>query len=390
MIAIPEIYRDGYERARAVDTTLARLYIEHTVLDDPPADAAIAAVARCDQAELGRYTVAAMDRNEAVVANAPREFREFFERIETPPQWYDVRLAHAGRHAFNKYSDAFIQAFFVVTVRNATSLISKAFYATGRVLSQHAHRRIRQNTRHLIEIMLPHSLERDSDGWKLSVRVRLVHAQVRHLIRAGGEWDEAVYGVPLSAAHMGLASANFSATLVREAMRLGARLDDEARRSIMHIWRYASWLCGTPESLLFEGDEHRTAGFLKIASLCEPPPGRESIEIAKHLVEALPEIAGKTKPRARRAMERHVFRVARALVGPEVADQLGFPRYMTWGLLPMLRVIRRFVGVLEALSPKLIRRLRLQYFVFLLEASMLLDMSYLLPDKLRARDAKPW
>lgn len=86
---------------------------------------------------------------------------------------------------------------------------------------------------HFIEIMLSGALGRDNDGWKLSVRIRLVHAQVRRLLRRYGEWDAAVFGTPLSAAHMGLSSANFSASMLQEAQRLGAKLDPEARVAFM-------------------------------------------------------------------------------------------------------------------------------------------------------------
>ena len=150
------------------------------------------------------------------------------------------------------------------------------------------------------------------------------------------EWDEAVHGVPLSAAHLALASANFSAMMLRQAARLGAHLDDEARASFMQIWRYASWLIGTPEALLFEGDEAKTAEFSRIAGLCEPPTNDESVVIANTLVNALPLIAGLTNPAAQRSMVTHTYRVSRALLGDEFADRLQFPRQRTARLLTWL------------------------------------------------------
>ena len=95
-------------------------------------------------------------------------------------------------------------------------------------------------------------MDRDEKAFG-GARIRLVHAQVRRLLRRYGEWDAAVFGTPLSAAHMGLSSANFSASMLREAQRLGAKLDQEARVAFMQIWRYASWLVGTPDELLFKG-----------------------------------------------------------------------------------------------------------------------------------------
>ena len=247
----------------------------------------------------------------------------------------------------------FIPAFFVVTLQNAATLISKAFYLTGRVTTEHGLRRIRQNTRHFIEIMLPGALERHGEGWKLSVRIRLVHAQVRRLLRTSSKWDEAEFGVPLSAAHMALSSANFSATMLLQAERLGARLDAESRASFMQIWRYASWLVGSPEPFLFEGDEAKTAELHRIATICEPPPGDQSAVIANALVNAVPQVAGIADPVEQRKMTLHVFRVSRALLGNEVSDRLQFPRQQTAGLLAWLRWKRGIWKVAHRLAPRM-------------------------------------
>ena len=277
---IPDIYRDGYDKARSLNPSLADTYMEHTMIGDPEADAVIEELAQFDQQEVHRLIHACMQQDAKALADAPPKLRDFFHRIEEPPAWFDPDAVYPGCRAFHAYSDLFIPAFFVVTLQNAATLISKAFYMTGRVTTEFGLRRIKQNTRHFIEIMLPGALDRQGEGWKLSVRIRLVHAQVRRLLRESDDWDEAVYGVPISAAHLGLASANFSATMLQQADRLGAHLDAEARQSFMQIWRYASYLIGTPESLLFEGDEARTAELYRIGAVCEPLPGDESAAIA--------------------------------------------------------------------------------------------------------------
>ena len=268
--------------------------------------------------------------------------------------------------------------------------MSKVFCMTGRVTTDQGLRRIRQNTRHLIEIMLPGALEREGDGWKLSVRIRLVHAQIRRLLRTSGKWDEAIYGTPISAAHMGLASANFSASMIQEAVRLGVDLNTEARAGIMQIWRYASWLIGSPEELLFDGDEAQTIELSRIAHLCEPPPNEESVLISNAVVRALPEIAKLTDPAAKQAMMEHGYRVSRALLGDDIADQLGFPRQRTAGLLPWLRCKRRLHRTFRRLAPQMAQRWRVNQFVLLLDATMIEDLSYRLPDHLEATKASPW
>ena len=387
---IPPAYRSGYEKARALNPGLAAKYVEHTVVGDPQADAVVDALASFDQREAHRFIQAGMEQDSKALADAPLALREFFERIETPPPWFDPDSVHAGCRAFHEYSDLFIPAFFVVTLQNAATLISKAFYMTGRVKTTHGLRRIRQNTRHFIEIMLPGALERDGEGWKLSVRIRLVHAQVRRLLRASGNWDEAEFGMPLSAAHLALSSANFSATMLWQAERLGARPGAESRASFMQIWRYASWLIGSPEPLLFEGDESRTAELHRIATACEPPPGDESAVIANALVNAVPQVAGVVDSVEQRKMALHVFRVSRALLGNEVADRLRFPRQQTAGLLAWLRWKRGIRGVAHRLAPRMAGHWRGNSFAFLLDASMIPDLSYRLPDRLEAEKTSPW
>lgn len=364
--------------------------MRQTVVDDPLADVAVHSLAHLGTRETNRLIRAGMDREDEVLARAPREFREFFEQAGEPPPWWDSRASHLGCRAFHDYSDLFIPAFFVATVRNAATLIAKAFYATGRVNSLFGPRRIRQNTRHFIEIMLPGALDRFGEGWRLSVRIRLVHAQIRHLIREEGDWDEEAFGVPLSSAHMGVASANFSAGLLGFAEKMGARLDREARASFMQVWRYASWLIGTPEELLFEGNEASTNRLYRIARICEPPPGEESVVIARALFEALPRIAGQGAPRDVRKMVMNAHRIARALLGHDLADQLHIPPLRTAGLLRLLRSKRRIQRIAHGLAPGVAGAWRGASFAFLLDAAVLDDLSYRIPDRLRTEEATPW
>lgn len=387
---MPTAYRDGFARASALDPDLAARYIEHTRVGDPLADAAVESLAGADQETAHRLIQAGMDRDDAALAAAPEPLRAFFAQIEEGPAWFDADATYAGCRAFHTYSDLFIPAFFVVTLQNAATLISKAFYMTGRVTTGQGPRRIQQNTRHFVEIMLPGALDRDGEGWKLSARIRLVHAQVRRLIRESGKWDEDAYGVPLSAAHIGLGSANFSASMLAQASRLGARLDADARAGFMQIWRLASLIIGTPEALLFEGDEAKTAHFHKIANVCEPPPGHESSVIANSLVKSVPLIAGIESERKRRSMETRVYRVSRALLGDDLSDALGFPKHQTRGLLHWLRLRRNMEDFRHRALRVRAKRWRGNNFIFLLDASSIQDLSYRLPDHLEAEKQTPW
>ena len=185
----PLLYQPGLENAQALNPELAVSYMAQTHIGDPLADAAIASLVGYEPREVHRLIQAGMDGRETVFRDAPLPLRDFFEQIAEPPPWFNPAAVYPGCRAFHDHSDLFIPAFFVVTLQNAATLISRAFYLTGRVLTGYGPRRIRQNTRHFIEIMLPGALERHGDGWKLSVRIRLVHAQIRHLLLESDDWE---------------------------------------------------------------------------------------------------------------------------------------------------------------------------------------------------------
>lgn len=175
-ITIPSIYEPDYKKASAANADLADRYMRYVRLADPLADEVAEALSGLDRDRTQRFISAGMEQRLDSVTGAPQALRDFFDQLSIPPDWYDGRKVCAGRRLFHHHSDLFIPAFFLVTLQNAATLISKAFYTTGRVLSESAHRRIRQNTRHFIEIMLPGSLSMHGDGWKMSLRIRLVHA----------------------------------------------------------------------------------------------------------------------------------------------------------------------------------------------------------------------
>ncbi len=388
---MPSAYSPTYRQARNSDRDTAELYIHHTTIGDPAADAAIASFSDLSPDQTAHLLAAAIGTADKHPTHAPPELLSFLRSVpRDPPDWLDPDGCNAARQAFHDHSDLFIAAFVVATLRNAATLIANSFCATGLVTSTRALTRIRHNTHHFFEIMMPGSLEYQADGWSLSLRIRLVHAQIRRLILTAGHWDQNTYGTPLSAAHMALSSANFSVTTLSEAARLGARLTPDARRGFMQIWRYASTLIGTPEQLLFSGDETRTRDFLRIAHMCEPAPSQHSIDIANALIQALPDMAGEQSARRRAALIRRSYRVSRALLGDSLADALRFPPDNNlFALLPTMRAKRRIKAAWHHMNPEAAAQWRARRTAFLLEHAVHPHFDYRLPATLNPPGSPP-
>ena len=390
-LTIPGDYVSGYQRALRFDPELANNYIAHLHFGDPPADALCEALSDLPRTEGYRYIETGMNQGAEALDDAPRAVQEFFEAVEQPPDWVHQQDFTPGILSFHRGSDLILQALVGGSlIEGFSSNIARSFDITGRLRSQGV-RRLEQNNRHMLEIFLPGGLERFGDGWKLSVRVRIVHAQVRRLLSRSGEWDLEAWGVPISAAHMGLASAAFSARLLLHAARLGVPFNREERESFMDIWRYTMHLMGVPSTILWR-DEQEALALFEIGSACEPPPGIDSIVMAHELIEAIPLVLGIKDEKEKKSLLKLAFSVSRALIGSERADQLKYPKYRTWGLLEAVRLRSRFGAVESAMFKKHRQMTRFTHFKYLMNASIYDrgGISFRLPDHVHSEESHRW
>ncbi len=328
------------EQALAYDHEVAANYLLHTLIGDPYMDQAFETLSDLPPAELVRFIQAGMEQDREGMTGAPQVLRDSF--IEMPPAnppWLDYEAFIPGIRAFHRNSGLILSGFAAgVLVDGFTTYIAKSFVLTGRIMDNGV-RRLRQNNRHFLDIMYPGGLARNGDGWKLSVRIRLIHAQIRRLMNASEEWDTEAWGVPVSAAHLGYAAACFSARTIKHSETVGVSFTQEERDSIMAVWRYTAYIMGIPESILFT-NEAEALHLHRVAMLCEPPMPDESIIMANALINSAPLVAGVTDPPARRAMvEREIYPVSRALVGDEVADRLRFPQNRKIAILAQFKLL---------------------------------------------------
>lgn len=333
----PGEYAAGYERAHRVDPKLAYKYVEGTLTGDPFVDLALDVLDNYPATMRHEWIRKGIESGTKAISDAPEAVRVLFSSMEEPPEWWNPASAISGCRAFHRHSQMFLGAFVGgVLIEGFSTLISKSFSITGRVMDQGV-KRLKQNNRHLVEIFIPGGLERQGDGWKLSVRIRLVHGQVRRLLLKSPEWDADAWGVPLCASQIAYACSVFSALLLRRAEALGVRLTHEERESFMGIWRYSGHLMGVPDDLLFANEEDALAIY-KIGTICEPPPGIEACQMANSLINSAPVVIGITDAKERMALTNKIYRISRALIGNSLADALRYPPSSSFGVLLMVRL----------------------------------------------------
>ena len=267
-----------------------------------------------------------------------------------------------------------------------STMIAKSFNITGRVGS--TTRRLQQNNRHMMDIFFPGGLRRDGDGWKLSARIRFVHTRIRSLLAKSDDWDHEAWGTPVSAAHLGFAISVFSKRLLEYSMLVGWQFNKEEQKSVLDVWRYAGYVMGIPESILYASaaDAER---IYKVSYLCEPPADTDSVAVANMLSQSIPSVADVTDPAERKKLVRLAYRLSRSLIGDRLATAFDFPKKLPWDVATLFqyrtkqRVLRRLAGS---------QRVRAHNFTQLLQISVYDDegLSYKMPDHVHTTESIQW
>ncbi len=385
---IPSAYVEGYEnKARLHDQELADIYIRHATIGDPVLDPIMEEISSIPVYDLHAFIEAGIEGHDSVLQEAPQPLRDFFWNFEEP-SWLDYEAFKPGTRCFNVNVDLMLVAFVTgVLVEGFSTLIAKSFNTTGRVAA--TPRRLMQNNRQLMEIFYPGGLRRDGDGWKLSMRVRFVHARIRQLLTQSGDWDQATWGAPLSAANLGLAIAIFSMQLLRYSKLVGTSFSIEEQESVLAVWRYAGYLMGIPETILYTdgADAERKHN---IAYMCEPPPGEDSVAMSNALIKAIAPVAGVTDPKEQEDLTDLAYRLSRALIGQELAEQFGYPKHSRLNTMITLYSFRIKQRVLRFLNSK--QLVKSQNFSQLLQISVYDEggISYRMPDRVKASESSKW
>ena len=114
--------------------------------------------------------------------------------------------------------------------------------------------------------------------------------------------------------------------------------------------------------------------------------------MAHELIEAIPLVLGIENEKERKNLLKLAFLVSRALIGNEMADDLKYPGYRTWGLLEEVWLRPRFNLIEDLMFKKHRQMTRFSHFRYLMNASMYDKdgISFRLPDHVHSEESHRW
>ncbi len=349
---IPARFYDP-ERARAVHGHRSDLLAPALLRSDPHADAVVESFAHLPAGRGAALLDAALARGIDSVPDAPAALIALFRHVEDVPMWVDWDELAVGGAALMRTGMLGLLTLmcYSLPMAYAVSDGNKPLTFSGKLVGRAA-RRLNETGRFVIETCRRDGLRRTGEGFRITIKVRLMHAQVRRLLLKSGRWKSDQWGVPINQADMAATNVTFSAVVLRGLHKLGVRMSARERAAAMQLWRYSGHLSGVEPALL-TATESEAERLAELMWLTRRPADDDSRQLVRALMgcrlapplDRIGNVAGLLEA------------TTRALVGNEVADELELPRTRAALLLPFLRVAVLATEVARRVVPAVDRSL---------------------------------
>ncbi|WP_344241328.1 oxygenase MpaB family protein [Actinocorallia libanotica] len=334
----------------------AQVFLEALGWGDPVADAVVADVVEMGRGEGMRMVRRGLAEGVESLEGAPASFVRLFEEIDRRPEWLRHELLEEGARAYCRHplviGLALGPASLVGSYVNGAAVeplaLTRRFTDQGQV-------RTFETASWLWAAARPGGLERFAPGLAATVRVRLIHAFVRHHILTGLPWDAAELGHPINQADSAYTLIEFSLIPLRVMRSFGIRHTAREREAVYHLFRYVGHLMGVDERVLPRTEEEFTE-LERIYHLTGSQPSDYSRELVAELLdtimpESLADQSGALAPLVRRLARPLAHGLSRAFTGDRTADLLHVERN-AWRHLPALLAPPVFlVNELQRLIP---------------------------------------
>lgn len=228
----------------------------------------------------------ALESGIETVPDAPAPLRDFFARVDTRPEWVDMGMVNKGALAVNAMGDTlhYIARDVALMGGYLLSGLNQPLVMTG-ALSKGTGRRFAETMSWATDIYAPKSMERFGQGFKSTIRVRMIHALVRRNLQKNPEWDFERHALPINQTDM-LGTILATVVIALGARALGVPVSRKEESWVLHHGRYVAWLIGVKEEWGFTTSGEAVQLLLHSAST--QPRGEETSRIMAQSLAAEP------------------------------------------------------------------------------------------------------
>lgn len=264
--------------------------------------------------------------------NPPPAVRDFFERVESVPDWVDFDLCNEGARTFLAFGlngrDILTQLALIGGYRYAGP--ADLLVETGGLTGDRTRRRLAETQQWTCVVTEQDAMRPGAEGYRTTVHVRLMHALVNHAFETNGRWDSSELGLPINQTDQAGTLGLFSGAVLIGVRSLGVRVTAEQSRAVMHLWKYIGWLMGIDEDWLCdnEHDQHQLNYSILLASADVSEAGPKLARAVIDVEESLdyPNLVALR----RRYGRARTLSMLRVLIGKPGLEDLRLPVTIPW------------------------------------------------------------
>lgn len=294
---------------------------------DSRADAVVAMYKKLPAGQGRKLLDQALESGLHTLTDPPAELVALFEQIDHEPIWLDrdkINLACDVSRRVGLSGELVLRNLSLMGGYLGAAA-AKPLVFTGQ-LDRMTPRRLVETSKFYMDVTSRGGLERNADGFKSAVRVRMMHAQVRAMLLESEKWDMA-WGHPLNQWDSMATILEFSVILLSGLRSIGFIFSKREREAVVHLWRYIGYLMGVDERILptCEDDAMR-ALYQVIATICDSD--EDSKLLGQSLADASLQFADDRWINQQLAKAERTLRIGytRYVLGDEAGDTLGLPR----------------------------------------------------------------
>lgn len=219
---------------------------------DPPADDVVRRL--YEEGEVGavnRLMKQLVHNDELPAAEMPAYVSDFLAESARLPDWMDEAKIKVAEDFFACHGPLIGMALQCASLPEcyANAKAAQVLHLTAR-LETDAQRRIGETAQMIIDAMSPGGLAPGGAGIRDAQKVRLMHAAVRHLALASGQWNAALWDQPVNQEDLAATLVAFTRIVVEALKKLGAEVQPEQAEAYLHAWKVVGHILGIKSEML--------------------------------------------------------------------------------------------------------------------------------------------
>ncbi|UOE52851.1 DUF2236 domain-containing protein [Mucilaginibacter sp. SMC90] len=291
---------------------------------------------------------------------------EIVNKAGNLPSWAEPRLMKKGAAFYARHSTTIMSLLGLLSLPYCYTAANGAMVLyLSELIRKQTTKRLYDTAVFVWEVMGPDAFGKNGNAYEEILKVRIMHAAVRHYTLANGHWDQS-WGVPINQEDMAGTNLSFSLIVIRGLRLLGFSVSQDDQAAFMHIWAVVGYLTGLDKDLIPESSKMAQLldNSIKKRQFKTSTQGRElTSSLTAHIMSV-----NKSK-----ATAEDILGLMRYLLGQEIADKLAInapdlPRYKltlikTMNLLKSFKpegdnkkVYHAAYATFKAQNPELVKR----------------------------------